>query len=170
MPKLLPKFLPQLLPKFLSKFLSKFYGELFLWLRAELRFFLPFALVGTGGFLVDALCLTLLIELFTPSGVVETLFLRCFGFSFGVFFTWFCNKNWTFREQRDSGSLLLYYPLMAFGSLINLGSFTLCLLWLPLATRYPVIAIAFGTGLAMFVNFASMRLLVFRQRGEQQGG
>ena len=145
--------------------MHKFYIALCSWLRAELRFFLPFALVGTGGFLVDALCLTLLIELFSPASVSETLFLRCFGFSLGVLFTWFGNKHWTFRARKGSGSLLFYYPLMVVGAFINLGSFTLCLLWLPLAVRYPVLAIAFGTGVALLCNFASMRLLVFRQRG-----
>ena len=156
--------------KILPHFFYRFCCSLFSRLRSELRFFVPFLFVGTGGFLVDAFSLILLIELFQPASVGETLFLRCFGFSLGVLFTWLGNKHWTFRDRKGSGSLLFYYPLMVLGALINLSAFTLCLLWLPLASRYPVIAVAFGTVVALFVNFASMRFLVFRRRtGERRG-
>ena len=134
------------------------------WVRGELRFFLPFLCVGTGGFLIDAGFLTLLVMLLSPQTVLHTLLLRCVGFSCGVLFTWFFNKNWTFRERPDGGSLLFYYPMMIVGALVNLGVFTACLVWLPLAARYPALGVVFGTGTALFVNFASMRWIIFTKR------
>ncbi len=134
------------------------------WVRGELQFFLPFLCVGTGGFLIDAGSLLLLVAWVMPQTVLHTLLLRCVGFSCGVFFTWFFNKNWTFREQRGGGSLLFYYPMMVLGALVNLGVFTACLVWVPLAARYPVLGIVVGTGTALFVNFSSMRWLIFTKR------
>ncbi len=139
-------------------------SRLFAFARGELHFFLPFACVGAGGFVVDAISLKTLIWLFAPSSVLQTLLLRCIGFSLGIYFTWICNKNWTFREQKRAGSLLYYYPLMVLGGLVNLSVFTLCLMWLAIVASHPELGVALGTAAAMFVNFASMRLLVFRTR------
>ena len=144
--------------------LERLFFRLKRWVHDESHFILPFLCVGTGGFVIDAGSLTLLVMLFAPQTVLHTLLLRCVGFSCGVLFTWFFNKNWTFRERPDGGSLLFYYPMMVVGALVNLGVFTACLVWLPLAARYPVVGVVVGTGTALFVNFASMRWLIFTKR------
>jgi putative flippase GtrA len=73
--------------------------------------------------------------------------------------TWWLNARFTFRS---SGGWLLYILTNAVGAGVNYGVCALALWLVPATKAVPSVAVAVGSGVALLVNFAANRWLVFR--------
>lgn len=122
--------------------------------------FFRFGVVGTIGFVVD-------------TAVLYGALALGFGFYSGripaylaaVTTTWGLNRIWTFRT-RNNGSAGKQWAKFAvvslLGFVLNYGAYAACIAFWPLATAYPVIAVAAGAIAGLFSNFFLSRVLVFK--------
>ncbi|MBN8873110.1 MAG: GtrA family protein [Rhodospirillales bacterium] len=79
--------------------------------------------------------------------------------------TWLLNRIWTFRGQGSGPAHHQWARFVAanlVGFVLNRGAYVLCVAFIPLAARQPVIATSAGAIAGMFVNFSLSRRLVFR--------
>jgi putative flippase GtrA len=119
-----------------------------------------FAVVGAIGFAVDAGVLQLLVGLAAWSPFAA----RAVSFPAALTATFVFNRAWTFRALRLSPirAYGAYGVIQTIGALLNLFVFAICLLAVPALYDRPIIALAFGSGVAMIFNFYASRRLVFR--------
>ncbi len=118
-------------------------------------------MVGTLGFFVDALVLTLLIG---PVGV--GLYLGRLGsFLAAATFTWACNRRFTFGDTSRSGRFRQWGRFLAAnaaGGLVNYGLYAALVTWHDGFRSWPVLAVAAGSLAGLLVNFFASRRFVFR--------
>jgi putative flippase GtrA len=121
--------------------------------------FLRFALVGCAGFLVDA-------------GVLNAVLLlgadrytgRVASYLAAASFTWALNRNYTFREQRDTKLLREWGRFLAAnaaGGLINWVTYAILVSASTTMFAHPVIGVAAGSAAGLLVNFTLSRRFVF---------
>jgi len=128
----------------------------------ESRRILAFIVVGSVGFVTDALVLTLLVSLFG----VNVYLARILSFVPATLVTWLLNRSWAFRataapvseRQRE---YLKYFVVQAGGVLVNFAIFSLLVAMLPELKPYPVIPLAAGSAFGLIVNYTGSRLWVF---------
>jgi putative flippase GtrA len=128
----------------------------------ELRF-VRFCAVGTVGFAVDALVLTVLIKGY-EGGAVQSRFA---SFSVAVFVTYILNRNWAFHDRPSRGvliSFLQYLGVQAAGFLCNLSVYAALIFMMPAPFNAPILCLVAASAVAMFVNFAGARRIVFVTR------
>ena len=147
------------------------YGVLPSW-RAHSRSMMPaieklmpkefpaFVVVGGLGFLVDAATLIALID-----GLGWGLYTaRAGSFAVAVTATWWLNRTFAFPAPKTLDKRTEYFRYLAVqlgGMCINFVVYA-ALTWLsPFMADYPVVALAAGSALALFFNFAGARLFVF---------
>lgn len=122
---------------------------------------LSFGVVGTAGFAVEALILTLLV-----SGADWSPYsARLVSFSVAVTATWLLNRYWTFRDRKSPGrgaEYVRYVSVQASGALINLGVYSVCLFFSAWMLRHPVAALAVGAAVAMLYNYLGASHFAFR--------
>ena len=130
-----------------------------------IRFFqkqiFQFAVVGSIGFVVDAVLLTVLMSHFLWSAYSA----RLISFAFAVSATWYLNRNWTFRHAKTrqvSREYSGYFAVQSLGALINYGVFSLCIFLSPIMLGYPVLPLAIGSGVALFFNYFGAKHIAFR--------
>lgn len=129
-----------------------------------------FGVVGVIGFAVDACILQLLVSMARWSPYSA----RIISFGLAVTVTFILNRAWTFRHRQVKSTRTAYaryFLIQSIGALINLAVFYVCIFLLPALHRWPVIALAVGSGVAMFFNFAATRRHVFvahRQTAEDR--
>ncbi|MGE3303174.1 MAG: GtrA family protein [Hyphomonadaceae bacterium] len=127
--------------------------------RREGRMLALFALVGAGGFVVDALVLKVGLALGASNALARLISLAA-----GMHFTFTVNRVTAFRHLRSAPlarQWLLYLAANSLGALVNYGVFlALTADWLA---RAPVIAAGCGAIAGLAVNFAGSRLLAFRR-------
>ncbi|HEY4071125.1 MAG TPA: GtrA family protein, partial [Sphingomicrobium sp.] len=108
--------------------------------------FLRFALVGTGGFVVDEAVLaiaTRLIHLDPYSG-------RAISFFCAVTFTWWGNRTITFQEHASTGfrdtlhEWARFVATNAFGAIVNYMTYAVLIRWTPWPLSNPYVALAIG--------------------------
>lgn len=135
-------------------------------LRAP-RELLSFAAVGSVGFLIEAILLTVLVSYAGWSPWQA----RIPSFLTAVMATWVLNRQHTFPErglQRRSVEGLLYIAIQGGGVTINLILFGATLALFPQLASMPVIALAIGSAGGLAFNFLlSSKVLYSRMR---QGG
>jgi putative flippase GtrA len=121
---------------------------------------MKFAVTGATGFAVDAATLSLLLVI-TDLG---PYFSRVFSFPAALCVTWYLNRVWTF-ERTDQTRLrqsMRYVLVQLLGAFMNLSIYAVCLaLAPPIVERFPVIALAIASGVAMIVNFSGSRFWAF---------
>lgn len=123
--------------------------------------FLRYCLVGVIGYLVDAGVLEVLFR----TGLVDLYGGRVVSYLCAASVTWWLHARFTFRA---SGSWAAFIVMNAIGAAVNYGVYAF-ILWLIPATRLmPSIAVAVGAVIALAVNFAANRFIVFRP-GRQTG-
>jgi putative flippase GtrA len=125
------------------------------------RQFASFAVIGGLGFLVDAGVLSLLMRAGTGFHAG-----RLFSFLVAVTFTWFMNRQHSFHPRGGEPlwhEWLRYLLAMTLGGSFNLACSFASYHWLPLAQRWPVLAVAVGSVAGMLVNFVTARQFVFRR-------
>lgn len=127
------------------------------------RRWLRFALVGTIGFLVDALVLA--------TGYhwlgLGALLARAISFTVAVLVTWQLNRRFTFaasNNDRSSGELLRYLGTNLAGLTVNAVVYALIVTLLPWAEERPIIALIPASLLAAFINYRASADYVFNTR------
>ena len=133
--------------------------------RAGFARFLAFAVVGTGGFVVDAGVLQLLIS-YARLGPYAA---RAGSFLAAVTFTWAANRAYTFRDAEHAGPAgaqwARYLLVNAVGGAVNLGVYGLLVACVAAFAAAPVLAVAAGSLAGLAFNFTLSRALVFRAAG-----
>lgn len=126
--------------------------------QAFLRPFLRFGLVGGLGFAVDAGVMSLLHGLFGWDSIAA----RAVSFPVAVTVTWMCNRLFTFSDTPvPSSRYVAYVLLQGLGGAVNFAVFS-ALIWSGIpGLSLPVIALAAGSGVALFITFFGCRRVVF---------
>ena len=121
--------------------------------------FIRFALIGALGFVVDLAVLYL--ALWTGAGYY---FGRVLSFTCAVFFTWQCNRRFTF-ERPETQSFLLegtrYFLAMALGGAANLAVYGAIVTLFPPNPWLPFYGVALGSIAGMVINFVGAKFWVF---------
>ncbi|MGI9308947.1 MAG: GtrA family protein [Gammaproteobacteria bacterium] len=124
-----------------------------------------FAIIGGIGFIVDAACLMLLISGFGWGKYTA----RLASFGVAVTVTWFLNRTWTFAETvtpNKKREYTRYIAVQTIGVLLNFAVYGVCIETSVTMSDYPVLALAVGSIVAMFFNYAGSKRFVFNHRAE----
>jgi putative flippase GtrA len=126
---------------------------------ALLRQFLRFGTVGFGGFIVDT---TTVYSLRAWAGLYVA---GAIAYLTSATFTWGVNRIWTFRG-RGGGPVhrqwALFLAANALGFGLNRGTYFTLITVSAFCYANPVMAIAAGVAMGMFLNFHLSRTVVFR--------
>jgi len=126
-----------------------------------LKQIIKFALIGTIGFLVDAIILLLCFYLLTFS--IE--FSRLISFLFAVFVTWILNRKFTFSSYKNrtkKKEYSLYFFMQALGVLINYSIFLFLIYINEFFKEYIIIPLAIASLIVMFFNYFISKKVVFK--------
>jgi putative flippase GtrA len=121
--------------------------------------FLRFAVAGGIGFLVDAGVLYVALAIGLGPYVGRVISFLCAAFT-----TWQINRRLTFDVQRAASlwnEWFRYLAAMSVGGACNYGTYVAALLFLPKIAIAPLAALAAGSIVGMFVNFAFAKWWVF---------
>lgn len=130
---------------------------------------LRFGVVGSAGFTTDAVLLMLLVQGLDWNPYAA----RLLSFFCGTALTWLLNRLFTFFRRAGENrrrEYLRYLLVQTAGGAINLGVYSLVLGLLPPLQLAPLLAMAAGSFLAMWLNFFGARYLAFDQGGEASIG
>jgi putative flippase GtrA len=126
---------------------------------ALLRQFLRFGTVGFGGFIVDTS------TVYSTRNWVGLYVAGAVAYVTAATFTWGVNRMWTFRG-RGSGSMrrqwALFLAANGLGFVLNRGTYFVLITVSTFCYANPIVAIAAGVGMGMFLNFHLSRTVVFR--------
>ncbi len=125
--------------------------------------FLRFCVVGFVGFLVDATVLQLLVG----AAGMNPVLARFFSFGCAVLATFELNRRWAFAgavPQPYLRRFAVYLGIQSVGFAFNLGTYSAAYLLLPAPFNAPVLSLVYASALALLVNFAGARFVVFRRR------
>jgi putative flippase GtrA len=124
--------------------------------------FLRFAIVGTGGFLVDEAVLYFA----TRQMRLDPYTGRAISFFCAVTFTWWGNRMLTFRDRAAREGLLQewakFFAANALGGAVNYGTYAALVALAPKPLGIPFVALGCGAITGLFFNFAMSRAFVFR--------
>ncbi len=118
--------------------------------------FLRFCVAGGIGFVTDFLLLHAGLAL-----GLGPLIARFISATLALLVTWQINRRFTFRVVAPPSAVeaTRYMLLNGTGFALNLGVYTLCVLWLAMS---PSLSIVVASAVAMLFNFAGNRYWVFR--------
>jgi putative flippase GtrA len=126
---------------------------------ALLRQFVRFGTVGFGGFMVDTA------TVYSLRAWVGLYVAGAIAYLTSATFTWGVNRVWTFRG-RGSGPVhrqwALFLAANALGFGLNRGTYFILITVSAFCYTNPVVAIAAGVAMGMFLNFHLSRTVVFR--------
>lgn len=123
--------------------------------------FFRFCIVGTLGFVTDAVVLSLVLRL-SDWGPVTA---RIPAFIVAVLVTWYFNRGFTFKAHDTAfiKSFPTYLASNSIGLAINFGCYTGGVMAFDILGAYPVLALAIGSIVALFFNFAAAKLFIFKK-------
>lgn len=122
--------------------------------------FIKFGLVGTVGFIVDALILLLLVHKFSFS--IESS--RIFSFSGAVFVTWILNRKFTFSKIEDTSKkkeYSLYLVIQTIGACLNYLIFISLVYYNIFFQDYLIVSLGIASLIAMFFNFYISKKFIY---------
>ena len=128
---------------------------------------LKFIVVGAIGFGVDSGIMQLIVATTETSPLIA----RAISFPIAVTVTWFLNRVWTFktgREQAEGKQYIRYVAVQIAGFTINYAIFAILILQGGIWRTWPIIALAAGSVLAMFVTFFASQRIVFAAPAENR--
>ena len=120
-------------------------------------------MVGGVGFCVDAAGLLLLVGVAGMNPVAA----RFASFGCAVLATFELNRRWAFADASPEPylrRLAAYLGVQGVGFGFNLGVYSAAYLFLPAPLNAPMLSLAYASALALLVNFAGARFVVFRRR------
>ncbi len=124
-----------------------------------------FGVVGTVGFLVDVLVLTVGLQAGTGPW-----FGRVLSYLVAVTVTFSLNRAWTFRTADRSRSMAQDWGLFAVLNLVgfacNYGTYAALITGVPVVREFPVLGVAAGSLAGMAGNFLLSKRYVFKGRRE----
>lgn len=121
-----------------------------------------FALVGSVGFIVEAV----LISYLSTYQDIDPLYGRLVSFPIAVFVTWLMNRKVTFKSHNSPRTeSLKYYIVQTFGALCNLCIFLILIFSFKFLEQKPVIPLAVASILVLPINFILSRSWVYRSSG-----
>jgi putative flippase GtrA len=126
---------------------------------AMARQFLRFGVVGTLGFVVDTA------TVYALRGSLGLYGAGVAAYVVAASFNWLINRLWTFRGQGSGPAHRQWLKFMLanlVGFILNRGTYALMVTYVAAAAAQPVIAVAAGSVVGMFINFDLSRRLVFR--------
>lgn len=131
-----------------------------------MRAFFAFALVGSGGFVVDGGLLTLLSQKFG----LNIYLARAISFTVATAVTWLANRSFVFKTGSSSADrrrheYSRYFLVQVSGALLNLAVFAVVLNFVPAFESVPIIPFAIGSGFGLLINYSGSRFWVFRGAG-----
>ncbi len=127
--------------------------------------FFRFAVVGTGGFVVDTAVLYAMLGLGLDRYTGRAVSYLC-----AATFTWLGNRTITFAEARATGGRGVAAEWLRFvvtnlgGGAVNYAVYAALVSFSDLVYAYPVFGVAAGALSGLTVNFFASRWLVFRSR------
>jgi putative flippase GtrA len=127
--------------------------------------FPAFVVVGGIGFVVDATILAVLVHGYGWGDYTA----RLVSFAVAVTVTWYLNRKYVFaadRTARKHSEYTRYLLVQGIGMLINFLVYSLCIASNELMDRWPVLALAVGSAVALFFNYAGSRMFVFTGKTE----
>jgi len=130
------------------------------WLTMLPQGFAAFTVVGAVGFIVDATILATLVHIYDWGDYTA----RLVSFSVAVSVTWLLNRQFVFATQKTlnkRSEYTRYLAVQGTGMAINLLVYSLCIAGSEVMDRWPVLALAVGSIVALFFNYAGSRLFVF---------
>ena len=119
--------------------------------------------MGGVGFCVDAGVLQVLVGAEGMNPVAA----RFVSFGCAVLATFELNRRWAFAgalPQPYLQRLATYLGVQGVGFVFNLGVYSAAYLLLPAPFNAPVLSLAYASALALLINFAGARFVVFRRR------
>lgn len=120
-----------------------------------------FAVSGGIGFLIDVSVYYL------TSLLVSYYIARLISFISAVLFTWWFNRNVTFNDVIKNSNIIIeffkYLSSMIVGGLLNYITFILSMNTFDMVKLYPIIGIALGSIVGMFINFILSRFIVYKK-------
>ena len=119
-------------------------------------------MVGGVGFCVDAVVLQILVG----TEGMNPLAARFISFGCAVLATFELNRRWAFADAVPRPyfrRLATYLGVQGVGFIFNLGAYSAAYLLLPAPLNAPVLSLAYASVLALLVNFAGARFVVFRR-------
>lgn len=122
--------------------------------------FPAFVVVGGIGFVVDATILAVLVHGYGWGDYTA----RLVSFAVAVTVTWYLNRKYVFaagQTARKHSEYTRYLLVQGTGMLINFLVYSLCIASNDLMDRWPVLALAVGSAVALFFNYAGSRIFVF---------
>jgi putative flippase GtrA len=120
-----------------------------------------FIVVGSIGFAVDGGLLTLL----TAAYGLSPFLARGISFPVALTATWLLNRTWTFTGGADAAPVrqyVLYTLIQLAGLAMNFSVYAALIIWLPVFERWPLAALAVGSGLSMGLTYLLSRYVAFR--------
>ena len=130
--------------------------------RGEAARFLRFCVVGSVGFVTDASLLMGLVH----GLAVDPILARVFSFGVAVLLTFELNRHWAFGppNQHLLVAFASYMGIQGVGFLCNFAIYTIAILTLPAGYNGPLFALVVASGVALIVNYAGLRHIVFGAR------
>ena len=120
--------------------------------------FIKFCIVGTVGFLTEALIIHL-VKVIYPDFL---LYVRFISFPAALAVTWLLNRVFVFESSNSKIKEVSKYALVqTFGAILNIVVYTLLLLLSDFFVAYPVLALAAGSAVALFSNYYLSKYWVF---------
>jgi putative flippase GtrA len=129
---------------------------------AALRF-AKFSCIGIAGFLVDAGVFQALVSFAGVSPYIA----KILSFPVAATVSWWLNRTYTYASSGRVGAGSQWAQSLAVnvvGGLANYAVFAAVYAAVPLATAYPVMAVAAGAVAGLVFNFTLSDKLVFRSR------
>jgi putative flippase GtrA len=122
--------------------------------------FPAFVVVGGIGFIIDASILAILVHGYDWGDYTA----RLASFSVAVTATWYLNRRYVFSARKTLNRRSEYSRYLAVqltGMAINFLVYSLCIASSEMMDQWPVLALAVGSVVALFFNYAGARLFVF---------
>lgn len=121
--------------------------------------FIKFCVVGSVGFLVEAIIVETIKHLI-PSILV---YVRFFSFPTALLVTWALNRMFVFKSKKSRTKEIIKYTIIqSTGAFLNIAIYTALLITNSFFKDYPLIALGIGSGVALVSNYTFSKSWVFK--------
>lgn len=120
--------------------------------------FIKFCLVGSIGFIVEAIIIET-IKFLLP---IFLIYVRLLSFPCALLVTWILNRMFVFESKNSKTKEIIKYTfIQTTGAFLNIAIYTTLLITNSFFKEYPVIALGIGSGVALISNYTFSKFWVF---------